>query len=124
MSSFGERSRVASAIASNRTKVSGLYVPEYQQKMLPDTLKHDVMITPSSSAPGFGGICILDFKEKNVVLHNLALHFNVSAVTGTTGGTNPSLSPAYFWIDRLEIYINGTVMQTVFGWELHLLHQI
>ena len=124
MSSFGEPSRVSSAITSNRSKVNGLYVPEYQSKMLPDSIRHELMVTPSSSAPAFGGVCILDFKEKNVVLHNLALNFNVSAVSGTTGGTLPNLNPCFFWVDRVEININGTIMQTIFGLEQFLLHQI
>ena len=124
--SFGDSpsSRVISGILSNRGKVNGLYVPDYQSRMISDSLRTEIAIIPSSSAPSFGGVCILDFREKNCVLHNLCLNLNLTPVTGISGGTNPNLNPGNFFFDRIEMFVSGVCMHTIFGVENHLLNQI
>ena len=125
--SFGDSpsARVVAGAGGSRTKMGNLYLPSGQAaNHLPDGQKHDLVVIPSSSAPAFGGTMICDFKEKNCVLHNLILQFNVSALTGLTGGTTPNFNPAAFWINHIDILIGGSIFQTVYGNELFLMTQV
>ena len=62
----------------------GHNVSHSQHSNLPH-MKHESIIVPSTSAPSWGGYFVIDFRERNVVLHDIVLQFNVSALTGYTG---------------------------------------
>ena len=68
-------------------------------------MKHESIIIPSTSNPTWGGYFVIDFRERNCVLHDLTLQFNVSALTGYTGtnSTSPRYTPAFFWFSRIEL---------------------
>ncbi len=91
-----------------------LIIPSYQFTDMPGNLRNENYIIPSTSAPSWGGFFTFDFREKGVIIHNLAIQFNISNTTGLTGTvTNyPNFNPAYFWIQRLELVIGGNVIDT------------
>ena len=53
-------------------------------------MKHESIIIPSTSAPTWGGYFVIDFRERNCILHDLTLQFNVSQLTGYTGSNATS----------------------------------
>ena len=67
-------------------------------------MKHESIIIPSTSAPTWGGYFVIDFREKNCILHDLTLQFNISALTGYTGSnaTSPRYTPAFFGLVELK----------------------
>ena len=122
---MSEYSRVSQAINTLRSKVNGLYVPKSQSEMIPDSIQHQIISIPSSSAPSFGGSAIIDIKQNGTILHDLSLALTLSPCTGTTGGTLPNLSTGFLLIDRIEFRMgNGNIFYTVFGLEQFLIHQI
>ena len=69
-------------------------------------MKHESIIIPSTSNPTWGGYFVIDFRERNCVLHDLTLQFNVSALTGYTGtnATSPRYTPAFFGLVELNLF--------------------
>ena len=80
-------------------------------------MKHESIIIPSTSAPSWGRYFVIDFRERNFILHDITLQFNVSALTGytSTNTTFPRYTPAYFWFSRIEIVQNNNVIDTVYA---------
>ena len=76
-------------------------------------MKHEILIIPASTVPSFGSTFNIDIKEKNILFHNLTLQF----VTGPVVGTNlvGTFNPCWYFMNRLEIVQNGTVIDTVYG---------
>jgi len=70
----------------------GLNLTSSQHINLPQ-MKHESIIIPSTSAPTWGGYFVIDFRERNCILHDLTIQFNLSALTGYTS-TNAT-SPRY-----------------------------
>ena len=102
----------------------GLNIPAAQNTIIPSGLKHETVIIPSTSAPSWGGYFVFDFKEKALSLHNLAIQFNVSALTGMTGGTSLRYTSAYSWFNRIEIVINNQVIDTIYPHQQFLLNNL
>ena len=92
----------------------GLNIPASQHTSIPSGLKHETVIIPSTSQPSWGSYFVFDFKEKALSLHNIAIQFNVSALTGMTGGTSKRYTTAFNWFSRIEIVINNQVIDTVY----------
>ena len=92
-----------------------LNLPAKQNFALP-RLKHESLIIPSTSQPALGSYFTIDLKEKNVLLHNLHLQFNVPAVvrTGTLSGVDCRFIPACFWMTRIEFSQNNNVIDTIY----------
>ena len=103
----------------------GLNVQASQHINLPH-MKHESIIVPSTSAPGWGSYFVIDFRERNCILHDLILQFNVSALTGYTGTntTSPRYTPAYFWFTRIEIVQNNNVIDTIYANQQFLMNQL
>ena len=103
----------------------GLNVQASQHINIPQ-MKHESIIVPSTSAPSWGGYFVIDFRERNCILHDLVLQFNVSALTGYTGAnaTSPRYTPAYFWFTRIEIVQNNNVIDTVYSNQQFLMNQL
>ena len=93
----------------------GLNIAHSQHISLPQ-MKHESIIIPSTSAPTWGGYFVIDFRERNCILHDLVLQFNVSALTGYTSSnaTSPRYTPAYFWFSRIELVQNNNVIDTIY----------
>jgi hypothetical protein len=102
----------------------GINVSQVQATNTPVGLTHELLQIPSSSQPSFGSYCVFDIKQKNVLLHNMSLVVNTTALTGITGGTSNRLSPAYFWWSRCELVLNGIIFDTVYPTQQFFLNQI
>ena len=102
----------------------GLNIPASQHTVIPSGLKHETVIIPSTSQPSWGGYFVFDFKEKALSLHNIAIQFNVSALTGMTGGTALRYTSAYSWFNRIEIVINNQVIDTIYPHQQFLLNNL
>ena len=64
----------------------GKFIPNHQYSNMP-LMKHETVIIPSTSAPAWGGYFIFDIREKNVRIHDIAIQFNASSLTGYTVAT-------------------------------------
>jgi len=107
-------------------EMRGLNISNNQHSNVPRNLRHEILTIPSTSQFAFGGYGILDFKEKNVRVHELILAFNTSAVSGLTGSvTNyPNLNPAFHWFTRIELCLNNVVVDTLYPDAQFILNQL
>jgi len=101
---------------------SVLNIPSTQHTNV-ETMRHETIITPSTSNPSWGGYFIIDLKEKNCIIHNLTLRFSASQITGLTSGT-ARYTPCWFWVQRIELVMNNNVIDTIYGNQQFLLHQL
>ena len=102
----------------------GLNIPASQHTSIPSGLKHETVIIPSTSQPSWGSYFVFDFKEKALSLHNIAIQFNVSALTGMTGGNSLRYTTAFAWFARIEIVINNQVIDTIYPHQQFLLNNL
>ena len=116
---------LSSVIHSRSGGKHGLNVAGHQQDAIPQNLKHEIFIIPSTNQFAFGSMGIIDIKEKGIILHDLMLQFNVSAITGLTGTAAgfPNFNPFTFAIQRFEIYINGNCIDTKYPTEQFIQQQ-
>lgn len=110
------------AASGARIMAGSFNLPVNQGVSLNSELKHETVIIPSSSAPGFGSYFTIDIREKNLLLNNVTLQFTTSAVSGTN--LIGCFNPAYFWFQRIDIAQNGTVMDTIYPGQQHIMQQI
>jgi hypothetical protein len=106
----------------------GKFIPQHQYSDMPQ-MKHETVIIPSTSAPAWGGYFIFDIREKNVRIHDIAIQFNASALTGYTVATGAPTylqryTPAVFWATRIEIVQNNNVIDTIYPNEQFLMQQL
>ena len=99
----------------------GLNIPVSQETHIPNNLKHETVIVPSTNQPSWGSYFVFDFKEKSLTLHDLTIQFNVSALGGLTSAR---YSTAFSWISRIEILINNQVIDTIYPETQFLLQNI
>jgi hypothetical protein len=102
----------------------GLNIPNSQHTSIPSGLKHETVIIPSTSQPSWGSYFVFDFKEKALTLHNIAIQFNVSAITGLTGASGVRYTTAYNWFNRIEIVINNQVIDTIYPEQQFLMNNL
>ena len=121
-SSSHQNAKVVAAAGNRHKTPGGLHLPASQSVSLPGGLRHDLLLTPASSVPNFSSFGVIDIKEKNVLIHNIALAFVTSAVAGS--GLTGSFVPAAYWIQRLEICQGGVTVDTLLGNQIHLMNQI
>ena len=95
---------------------NGLEVTASQSRGTPPGLSHEVIIIPSTNIPVYGSMFIVDIREMNVILHNITLQFNISAISGLTGTVtnNPHFAPAFWLFTRIEILQNQNVIDTIY----------
>ena len=104
-------------IVSSRSKSYGLNLSSKQSFNVPQGLKSEYVVLPSTSAPAFGSFYIFDIKDKNIILSDLVIQFNCSAITGI-GGTIPTnfphFVPAHFFCTKIEVIINSVCIDTYY----------
>lgn len=110
------------AVSQDRYKVGQLNLPKSQITSIPQGLKTDICIIPSTSVPSFGGYFTVDIKEIGII-HDIKLQFNCTAITAT-GGTNNRYTPCGLWISRCEIIQNSQIVDTLFGTSQFILNQL
>lgn len=115
MSDKGSLSHLTNIVAS-RSKAYGLNLSQKQAFNVPNNLKSEYVVLPSTSAPSFGSFFIFDIKDKNIILSDLIIQFNCSAITGvTTPPTNfPHFVPAHFFCSKIEVIINNVCIDTYY----------
>ena len=96
-----------------------------QQSMAKASQEHSILIVPSTNQLAYGSMCLIDIREKNILLHNICLQFNITSVlTGTGTVTNyPNLCPAWWLFQRIEILINGNIIDSIYPTEQFILQQ-
>ena len=64
-----------------------------------------------------GILFIFDLKERNCIISDLVLKFNVSAITGRSGdATNyPHFSPATFRASKIILVVNNVTIDTLYA---------
>jgi len=99
-----------------RNNSLGLNLPQRQAFTVPANLKSEVVIIPSTSAPAFGSYFIFDVKERNCIISDITLQFNVGNITGLSGTATsyPHFSPATFFTSKVEIVINNITVDTLY----------
>ena len=92
-------------------------MPSRQSVTVPENLRSEIIIIPATSAPNWGSYFIFDIKERNTIISDLVLNFNVSAITGRSGdATNyPHFSPACFWNSKIELVVNNVTIDTLYA---------
>ena len=103
-------------IIQKRDTSLGLNLPSTQSITVPINLRSEVVIIPSTSQPNWGSYFIFDIKERNVIISDILINFNVSAISGLTGSVTsyPHFNPATFWMSKLEIVINNVTVDTLY----------
>ena len=91
------------------TTRSGVSVPEHQHSSDVSPAKTEIVITPSTNAAVFGASFLCDYKEKGVLLHDLCLQFNMSAISTMTSGM---FVPAHFLIDHVDYMQSGNIIDS------------
>ena len=99
-------------------------LPASQVSNIPEGVDNIVSFYPSNTTPAWGGTFIIDIKDTNMIIHNLALMFNVSSISGTTGATNLRFNPAYFWIDHIDLKLSGKIADTYYPGEQFIAQQL
>ena len=87
--------------------------------------EHSILFVPSTNQLAYGSMCLLDIREKNILLHNICLQFNItSALTATGTQTNyPNFCPSVFLFQRIEILINSNIIDTLYPTSTFILQQ-
>ena len=94
----------------------GLNLPTRQAVTVPPNLRSEFVIIPSTSSPSWGSYFIFDVKERNCIISDLVLNFNLPAISGLTGTvTNyPHFNPAVFWTTKIELVVNNVTIDTLY----------
>lgn len=122
--SVATQSNIVNSIILKRDTRSGLNLPGMQGLAIPANLKTELSIIPATSTPNFGSVFICDIKDRNILLNDLTLQFNVSAISGLTGGTNLRWLPSYFWATKIELLINNVTIDTLYPHAEYILNNI
>lgn len=112
----------------HRRSENGLNLPIEQAEPHESGLKHETLIIPSTSqVNGFNGsMVVFDLKEKNVIIKEIALQFNINPITGWTDNTAnyPRFCNQWEFITRIEYVINNVVIDTQYPTELFIKSQL
>lgn len=100
---------------------SGVKIPAHQHVSDYAPAKSEIVIVPSTNAPAFGSMFTIDIRETNILLHDLCLQFNLSAITVMTSGM---FVPASFLIDHCDYVMNGTIIDTYYPLDQFLQAQL
>ena len=89
-------------------------------------MEHLTVLIPSTSQPSWGGYSIFDLKEVNCSIHELTIKLNISAITGLEGEdpNYPNYNPSFFFLQRVEIVINNSIIDTIYPEEQWLRQQL
>ena len=108
-------SHIGNLITPRNTSL-GLNLPSRQSVTVPSNLKSEVVIIPSTSTPSWGSYFIFDVKERNCIISDLLIQFNINTIGGVTGTATsyPHYSPATFFLQKVELVINNVTIDTLY----------
>ena len=90
--------------------------------------KHETIIIPSSNKFNFGEYGLFEFREKNCILHDLTINFQVFNLSNYFSGQEaagfPRLNTCFNWFQRIEICVGGSVLETLYPKEQLLLYNL
>jgi len=104
-------------VTKSRSKSLGLNLSAMQASLLaPPNLRSEIIIIPSTSQPNWGSYFIFDVKERNSIISDLIINFNVSAISGRTSDATsfPHFNPATFWFTKIELVVNNVTVDTLY----------
>lgn len=103
-------------IVQKRDRSLGLNLSAKQSFNVPRNLKSEYVVIPSTSAPQFGSYFIFDIRDKNIILSDIMIQFNCSAITGisTPPANFPHFVPAYFFASKIELVVNNVCLDTYY----------
>ena len=103
-------------IIQPRNNSLGLNLPQKQAFTVPNNLKSEVVIIPATSQPNWGSYFIFDVKERNVIISDITLNFNIGSISGLTGSVTsfPHFSPASFFTTKVELVVNNVTIDTLY----------
>ena len=109
-------SNLGNVLQSRNTSL-GLNLPNMQSITVPTNIKSEFVIIPSTSQPNWGSYLIFDVKERNCIISDLVLNFNISAISGLSGTSTsqPHFSPATFFTSKIEIVVNNVTIDTLYA---------
>ena len=106
---------------SRVTTRRGIQIPEHQHSSDYVPHKSEVVIVPSTNSPNFGSMFTIDIRDLNVLLHELCLQFNMSAISTMTSAM---FVPAQFFIDHIDVVMNGNIIDTYYPLDQFLQSQL
>lgn len=138
MSSHKDSSKVGSW--QPRQSKNGINLAPHQAVSHPAGLNHELVQIPSTSIPNWGGMFVVDLKDKGMEIHNISLQFNISRISGlsftsvnntvsppiTNQGTyvNAAFLPAWYLFSRIELVQNNVILDTIYSGEQFLVNNI
>ena len=117
MSSNASNINVLNTVIKPRNKRLGLNLNDDQSSIAaPSNLRSEIIIIPAVSQPNWGSYFIFDVKERNCIISDLVINFNVSTITNvSSAGTNyPHFVPATYWLTKVELVINNVTIDTLY----------
>jgi len=114
------------AVITNRVRVGKFSILPNQASNVSNNLKNQLVIIPSTNIPTFGSYFTIDIRDKNQVIHNATIQFNVSPISGRTGDAENTtrFAPASFWLQKIEVVINNVTVDTYYDVEQFLKQQL
>ena len=106
------------ASEGSRVLIENYNLPVSQSVTLNSDLKHETLIIPSTSMPAWNSFHSINLRDKNILLHNYALQFITSAVSGTS--LSGYFVPSYFFFTKLEFINAAGVSNTIYNTEAFL----
>jgi len=103
-------------VVQARDKKLGLNLSAKQAVAVPNNLRSEYIIIPSVSLAQFGSYFIFDVKERNTIVSDIIIGFNVNAISGLSGVNAgfPHFVPATFWIQKCELVMNNVTVDTLY----------
>lgn len=101
-------------VSSNAVHGKKFNLPQHQTAVVPG--KHQLYILPAQGQSSFSAVTSFQCRtEKGKIFLPYAFELQCSALSGVTdtSGT-PALLPASFWVSRLELYANSSLIQTLY----------
>lgn len=99
----------------------GHKVPAHQYSTDYAPARSETVIVPSTNTPLFGSQFTIDIRDLNVVVHDLTMQFNLSAISTMTSGM---FVPAQFLVDHIDVVMNGNIIDTYYPLDQFLQSQL
>ena len=109
-------------MSKSRTAKNNLNIPSHQHNdYVPQ--KTETVAIQSASVPLWGNSFTIDLREKDVLVQELILQFNLSAITGTAL-VGAKYVPAQFFIDHIDYSQSGKIIDTFYPTNQFLTQQL
>ena len=126
MSSNAANMTALNTIVKGRNKNLGLNLSSEQTSTVaPGNLKSEFVSIPAVSQPNWGSYFIFDVKERNCIISDIIINFNIGSISGVTSApTNyPIFVPATFFLTKCELVINNVTIDTLYPIQLFTAQQ-